>query len=509
MYMKQEIIIRYTREGKSQRQISRELKISRKTVKKYIESYIDSKGSKPINSPDLHEHLSLRPKYSCSKRERRILNTEVQQEINQLLDLNAKKRREGLHKQVLKKCDIHIALQEKGFTISYTTVCNYISIREKRSSEAFIRQRYDPGSVCEFDWGEVKVKINNQRTVLQMAVFTSAYSNYRYACLYYRQDTLAFMESHVEFFSHTGGVYHQMVYDNMRVVVARFVGRKEKEPTQSLVNLKGHYRFNHRFCNAYRGNEKGHVERSVEYIRRKSFGFKDEFSSIDQAREHLCSAVEKLNKAPRQNIDKTSFELFNREKEFLWKSPTPFCCYSTEQFRADKYATISFNGNRYSVPDHLVGEFVDVKIYSDQLKMYYQDQLAGTHQRSYGAHSWTINLEHYLNTLYKKPGALSGSEALAQSSDYLREIYGKYYQDSPREFIELVIYCRKHSIDIARLQQAENQLLSWCPTNITTEKITAILGNNPSEEEAVLKNDKQIESASLAHLLELSNLIEN
>ncbi len=74
-----------------------------------------------------------------------------------------------------------------------------------------------------------------------------------------------------------------MVYDNMRVGVARFIGRKEKEPTQALVNLKGHYRYNHRFCNAYRGNEKGHVERSVEYIRRKAFGFKDEFSSINQA----------------------------------------------------------------------------------------------------------------------------------------------------------------------------------------------------------------------------------
>ena len=509
MYMKQEIIIRYTREGKSQRQISRDLNISRKTVKKYIESYFDSEKSKPLGPPKLYDHLSVKPKYNCRKRGKRILNTEVQQEIDRLLEGNAKKRREGLRKQVLKKCDIHMALQENGFRIGYTTVCNYISLREKRSSEAFIRQRYDPGSVCEFDWGEVKVKINNQRTVLQMAVFTSAYSNYRYACLYYRQDTLAFMESHVEFFSHTGGVYHQMVYDNMRVVVARFVGRKEKEPTQALVNLKGHYRFNHRFCNAYRGNEKGHVERSVEYIRRKAFGFKDEFSSIDQAREHLCSVFEKLNKAPRQNIGKTSFELFNQEKEFLWEAPGPFSCYSTEQFRADKYATISFNGNRYSVPDHLVGEFVDVKIYSDQLKMYYQDQLAGTHQQSYGAHSWTINLGHYLNTLYKKPGALSGSEALAQSSDYLREIYGKYYQDSPREFIELVIYCRKHNIDIARLQQAENQLLNWCPTNITTEKITAILGNNPSKEEAVLKNDAQIERASLAHLLELSNLIEN
>lgn len=509
MNSKQEIIIRYTREGKSQRQIARELNISRPTVKKYIESYVGRKEPNPESSQPLYEHLSIKPIYNCSNRSKRTLSAEVQQEINRLLEVNAKKRREGLHKQVLKKCDIHAALQSNGFTIGYTTVCNYISSQEKRSLEAYIRQRYAPGSVCEFDWGEVKVKINNQRTVLQMAVFTSAYSNYRYACLYYRQDTLAFMESHVEFYSHTCGVYHQMVYDNMRVAVARFVGRNEKEPTQALVNLKGHYRFNHRFCNAYRGNEKGHVERSVEYIRRKAFGVKDEFSSIGQAREYLCDVVERLNKSPRQSSDKTSFDLFKQEKEFLWESPVPFSCHSTEQFRVDKYSTISFSGNRYSVPDHLVGEFVDVKIYSDQLKMYYQDKLAGTHQRSYGAHTWTISLEHYLNTLYKKPGALSGSEALAQSSDYLKGIYKKYYQESPRDFVELVMYCRKHDIGVGRLQEAENQLLNLCPTNITTEKMTAILGNRPSKTEAILKNDKQIESASVAHLLALSNLMEN
>jgi len=509
MNTKQEIIIRYSREGKSQRQIARELKISRPTVKKYIESYIRSKEPNPGSSQPLYEHLATKPKYNCSNRSRRTLSTEVQQEINRLLEENAKKRREGLHKQVLKKCDILVALQSKGFMIGYTTVCNYIRAQEKRTSEAYIRQRYAPGSVCEFDWGEVKVKINNQRTVLQMAVFTSAYSNYRFASLYYRQDTLAFMESHVEFHTHTGGVYHQMTYDNMRVAVARFVGRNEKEPTQALVNLKGHYRFNHRFCNAYRGNEKGHVERSVEYIRRKAFGFKDEFSSIDQAREHLRRVVEQLNRAPRQNTNKSSFELFNEEQKFLWKAPAPFSCYSTEQFRADKYATISFQGNRYSVPDHLVRDFVEVKIYSDQLKMYYQDKLVGVHQRSYGAHIWTIRLEHYLNTLYKKPGALNGSEALAQSSDFLKGIYKKYYQDSPRDFVELVMYCRKHDIGVGRLQEAENQLLNLCPTNITTEKMTAILGNSPSEPEAILKNDKQIESASVAHLLALSNLMEN
>ncbi len=510
MYTKQEIIIRHSREGKSQRQISRELQISRKTVKKYIESYYSGLKHSGDGKVELHEFLSLEPKYSNSKRPKRTLTMELQQQIDQLLEDNSRKRKSGLHKQVLKKCDILTLLHQKGHKIGYTTVCNYISRKEKRSPEAFIRQRYTPGSVCEFDWGEVKININGKRAVLQMAVFTSGYSNYRYACLYYRQDTLAFMESHVKFFAHADGVYHQMVYDNMRVAVARFVGRKEKEPTQALINLKGHYQFHHRFCNAYRGNEKGHVERSVEYIRRKAFGFRDDFSSLDQAEEYLCGVVNQLNNAPRQQTGKTSSELFDHEKEVLWDAPPPFSCYSTEQLRVDKYGTVTYCCNRYSVPDHLVGAFVDVKIYSHQLELYYQDKLIGAHQRSYGAHTWTISLDHYLDTLRKKPGALNNSEALAQSSDHLRQMYQKYYQQCPKDFIELLLYCRKHHISKNKLYDAEQALLGFCPTDISTEKLTALLGNNTtSVPEVVHGNDEKIQKASVAHLLALTNLVEN
>ncbi len=69
---------------------------------------------------------------------------------------------------------------------------------------------------------------------LYLAVFTSAYSNYRYCKLYHRQDTLAFLETHNEFFAHLGGVYQEMVYDNMRVAIREFVGRHEKIPTDAL-----------------------------------------------------------------------------------------------------------------------------------------------------------------------------------------------------------------------------------------------------------------------------------
>ncbi|KFI35123.1 hypothetical protein HY00_07230, partial [Peptococcaceae bacterium SCADC1_2_3] len=55
--------------------------------------------------------------------------------------------------------------------------------------EAFIKAVYQPGEVCEFDWGEVKLTVGGKLQVFQMAVFTSAYGNYRWAYLFTKQAT--------------------------------------------------------------------------------------------------------------------------------------------------------------------------------------------------------------------------------------------------------------------------------------------------------------------------------
>ncbi|MEJ7586424.1 MAG: hypothetical protein WKI04_02560 [Ferruginibacter sp.] len=93
-------------------------------------------------------------------------------------------------------------------------------------------------------------------------------------------------------------MYQQIVYDNMRLAIASFVGKTEKIPTKILLQLSRWYQYQWRFCNTAKGNEKGHVERSVEYIRRKAFGFKDSFKTIQEAQEHLLARVSELNERP-------------------------------------------------------------------------------------------------------------------------------------------------------------------------------------------------------------------
>ena len=481
MAQKQEVLLRFFREGDSKSKISRDLGINRRTVRNYITEYLaelekEKKAGTHVEGA-LGTYVSAPPKYHRPSSPKLALTKAVVKQIELYLEENKRKRREGMRKQVMLKKDIYEALIDQGFSIGYTTVCNYIKAEKYREMEAFIRQDYMPGECCEFDWGEVNLIIAGEKRKLNMATFTASYSNYRYALLFEKQDTLAFMESHIEFAAATGGVYQEMVYDSMRVAVKRFIGRSEREPTRALLQLSGYYKFRFRFCNVGKGNEKGHVERSVEFIRRKAFSRRYDFDSLADANKHLLGTCNRLNNTVLSTIDKKPSELFADEKKVLWQPEGRMACFTIEFLKVDKYSTICFENNHYSVPDHLVGKGVDVKMFSSRLECYDLNKRICTHERSYGKKQWILDLSHYYRTLVNKPRALHNSVALKQSSELIRELYHTYFSATPQEFIKLLMFCDRNKYPTDQLKGVIELLQKLCPTDVSIDKIKALLGN--------------------------------
>jgi len=479
---KQKIIISHYREGKSQRQTERDLGINRRTISKYIKDYenkkaklANSKGN--CNKEELIADLVENPRYDTSSRKKVKLTDKIISRIKFYLRENDTKRAEGRVKQQKKKIDIYEALREEGFDISYSTVCSTIRNIEKEAKEAYIRQEYELGEACEFDWGEVKLTISGKNKTLQMSVFTSAKGDYRSGDLYYNQKTEAFLDTHASFFEEIGGVYKEMVYDNTRVMVARFVGRSEKEPTEALLKLSIYYGFNFRFTNTYQAHEKGHAERSVEYVRRKIFSKKDEFSSVEEARKYFKTGLKELNSKPRVK-GKSADEILREEKDYLLPLPPKYDTARIVESRVDKYSCITVDGNHYSVPDHLVGQFIFTKIYPDKIICYHNQKRVAWHQRRYGAQEWSIDINHYLMTLKLKPGALKRSTALAQLKPRLKDIYQKYYQGQEKSFIGLLELIAASNLD--RVERAIALLEKINPSGISTEKIKTIVERNYS-----------------------------
>lgn len=477
---KQKIIIDALIEGKSYRSIAKEVGIHRKTVAKYVREYEEAKNILIENNenndapiPELIEVIIEKPRYNNQNRKKRKLTPEIIAEIEFYLKENERKRSIGQSKQQMKKIDIFEALEAKGYDISYPTVCNTIREINKEGGKAYIKAEYALGDVCEFDWGEIKAIIKGELKTFQMSVFASARGNYYYARLFPKQDTPCFLEVHALFFDHIGGTYRTMVYDNMKVAVKRFVSKSEKEPTDSLLKLSIYYGFKIRFCNTYAGNEKGHVERGVEYIRRKAFAARNEFDSLEEANKYLLEVCNRLNNKPqRLNNNQTAVEILNLEKEYLLPKMPMFDAARTTESRVDKYSTIVIDSCHYSVPDRFVGQMVFTKIYSNKIICYCQNEKIAEHDRKNGFYEWSIKLEHYLKTLKKKPGALASSVALQQADPRLQEIYQDYYTEKPKEFIELLPLVSEKGIN--EINAAIKTLKQINPVDITTEKIKVI-----------------------------------
>ena len=511
MSMKQKIILFRYRDGYTERRIARELRINRETVRRYLSEYKKARdklsdGTEPDEA--LIEEIIKIPRYNSSTRENKKFIDAISLEVDRLLEANEEKRSRGLHKQVMKKIDILEHLQGLGYDIGYTTVCNQINRKLSSRKEAFIRQLYSPGEVCEFDWGEVKLEIGGNLQTLYMAVFTPAMSNYRYAILFHRQDTESFLQAHVLFFEHVGGVFHTMVYDNMRVAIRRFVGPSEKEPTEALLKLSAYYQFHFRFCNVARGNEKGHVERSVEFVRRKAFSGNDRYPAVEAANVWLAGTCNRLNtRFNRDNQGKRSIDLLEVEKKRLAPVPPPFDCGHIEQCRVDKYSVITYGTNRYSVPDHLVGRIIDIKVYPEELHCYHDNRKVCQHERQYTRQGWYINLDHYLYTLRRKPGALAGSQALASAPGEVKRIFSQYFKHTPKDFIELLIFLQEHGYDFDKVNEAIDRLSRSSPHDISVDKIKVLCMQKNEEYTPVINDDDQILQQSRAQLEELSLLL--
>jgi transposase len=428
---KLEILMRHNKYGEGIRKIARETGISRNTVRDYIREF-EKEHKKLTEQEPATDTLSIidtiveKPKYDSGQRTRDVMKEEFIAKIKQYISENEYKRQNGLGKQCMTAQDMHEDLIKIGYNGSYPTTCIYVRSLRNNAREAFIKQVYEFGDICEFDWGDVKLMDKNKIKTFKMAVFTSAKNNTRTAFLYRREDTQAFIDAHARFFEITKGVFKTMVYDNMKVAVAKFAGVHEKEPTEALKKLSLFYGFNYRFCNIYCGNEKGHVERSVDFVRRKAFSRKIDFA-FEEAGAHL----EKVLAAHNANG-------LEEERPYLLPYPGKYETAEIKECFVDKYSVISYSNNKYSVPDHLVGKYVCLKAYVEEIIVLHGKEKIAGHKRLYGSNEWSVNIYHYVRTISRKPGALKGSLALSQLQDDLKQIYIKYFKEAPKEFIKVL-----------------------------------------------------------------------
>lgn len=426
-------ILKLKEKGLSNRGIARTLGIDKKTVNKYWNQYKENlkELENTNNSTEIlkiQEDIVSKPKYNSESRVRRKITPKCLKALENILSDEDKKTKVlGINKQALTKQQIYELLKKQGFDISYSSVVLEIKRIKQTGNECFIKQDYEYGDRLEYDFGEVKLVINGTVKKYYIAVLSSPAGNFRWCYLYDNCKKEVFMDSHVRFFKMIGGVWKEVVYDNMRNVVCKFIGKNEKELNEDLVKMSLYYGFDINVTNAFSGNEKGYVEGSVKFLRNKIFAENYKFNSEDSAIEYMESQLMKLNENSK----------IEEEKEKLKPTKPPLELADIRKSVVNKYSFIQIENNFYSVPEYLVGLTVTSKIYYNKILIYSNNEFVCEHKKLDGEKKISANIRHYLKTLTFKPGALKNSYVL-KSNPKLKSIFDKYYTNNPRKFIDII-----------------------------------------------------------------------
>lgn len=426
-------IIKLKEQGLSNRGVARELGIDKKTVNKYWNEYKDNlkklkETTDATEISKIQENITSAPKYNSENRIRRKVTPEFLNALEKILEDEEKKVKVlGTYKQSLTKQQIYELLKKQGFSLSYSTVVLEMKRIQNSGKECFIRQDYDFGDRLEYDFGEVKLVINGITKRYYIAVLSSPAGNFRWCYLYDNCKKDVFLDSHVRFFEMIGGVWKEVVYDNMRNVVSKFIGKNEKELNEDLVKMSLYYGFDVNVTNAFSGNEKGYVEGSVKYLRNKIFAENYKFNSEEAAIEYMESQLMKLNENSK----------IEEEKKKLRTAKPPLELAEIRKSFVNKYSFVQIENNFYSVPEYLVGLSVTSKIYYNKILIYSNNELVCEHKKLDGNKKISADIRHYLRTLTFKPGALKNSYVL-KSNPKLKSIFDKYYTNNPKKFIDII-----------------------------------------------------------------------
>ena len=229
----------------------------------------------------------------------------------------------------------------------------------------------------------------------------------------------AFLEGHVTAFEATGGVpFRQVRYDNLAPAVAKVLTGRNRTKTARWLSFRAFCGFEAFYCQPgpEGAHEKGGVEGEIGRFRRRWFVPVPRAGSLAELNARLAEADAAEDARHIAGRAASIGQDFAAERGLLLPlPPEPFATAAVLWPRVDRYARVSVGKCRYSVPARLIGSRVRVMLSANELRVFDGSRLAAVHPRLIAAGDEHLELDHYLEILVRKPGALPGSAALAQA----------------------------------------------------------------------------------------------
>jgi transposase len=399
-------IRREVRAGVSARAIERKYHVGRRTVVKAVASAWPEPRKKPPSRPS-----KLDP---------------FKPVIDEILraDLDAPRKQRHTVKRIFARL-----MDEHGMVnVSYPVVRAYVAVRKpqiqiesgRQPAMVFVPQSHRPGMEAEVDFGEVAVRLRGQLVTLVLFSLRLSFSGKAVHRIFASGGQEAFFEGHVHAFEVLGGVpVGQIRYDNLKAAVAQVLGfTRQRVENERWTAFRSHFAIDPFYCQPglQGAHEKGGVEGQIGWFRRNHLVPVPEVGSLaelnalidewDAADDHR-----RIGMRPR-----TVGEMFALEAPVLRALPAePVETGRWFTPRVDRFSRIPVRTNYYSVPVRLIGRRVRVLLHASELVVFDGRREVAWHERLLAKSSERLELDHYLEALVRKPGALPGATALEQA----------------------------------------------------------------------------------------------
>ena len=293
---------------------------------------------------------------------------------------------------------------------SYSRFCQAYKEWSKKA-DPVMRQDHKAGEKMFVDYAGLKMEVVDPHTgeSRKVPVFVAVLgaSSYIYAEATEKEDLEGFIGAHIRAFEYFGGVPEVVVPDNLKAGV-KSPSYYEPDINPTYQEMARHYRVAVIPARVRRPRDKAKVEVGVQVVERWIMAAlrNRTFFSIGELNAAMKQLLKELNERPLKEIGLSRRQLFESiEKPAL--RPLPSHPYS---FALWKMAKVSFDyhiqveGHYYSVPYHLIGKRVDVKISRDQVEVYHKGKRVAVHIRSRvkGAHTTWEEHMPVSHRLYKK-----------------------------------------------------------------------------------------------------------
>jgi len=299
---------------------------------------------------------------------------------------------------------------EHDYHGGYAQVQRYLLKHRQRKQETFIPLGHLPGQRLEADFGHIHVDFPDGRQLVPFLVTTWAYSNYPFVLALPFERTEAILEGMVGAFEFFGRVPKEVWWDNPKTVATSILLGRERQLHPRYAALASHYVFNPLFCTPARGNEKPDAESTVKAVQRRFSTPVPRVTDLDELNRHFRQRCQAERERTVQSLSGPFLIGTRFAEEQAAAAPLPDRRFDTCVIRpaasVDKYQTVAFDRNRYSVPRPFAFQLVTVKGYVDRIVIVGGSQVIATHKRSLKPGPSILDPLHYLPTLGHKPGAL-------------------------------------------------------------------------------------------------------